>query len=242
MARSPLLYYITSRAGFPGDERARRFRLLEKIEEAAACGIDYIQLREKDMPIRELESLARKAVRIVRDESGKQRRNEDREIRTRLLINSRTDVALAAGADGVHLPAGDVSPTDVRKAWKDAGSQEEASRIDPLIAVSCHAPEEVARAAAARATFAVFAPVFEKKDAPGTMLAGLDTLRRACRANFPVLALGGVTLLNAKSCLDAGAAGIAGIRLFQENNIPAVVRELRGDRDVSLGQCPPLFT
>src|SRR5580704_17039926 len=113
MAPSPLLYYITSRAAFLGDEQARRFRLLEKIEEAACCGIDYIQLREKDMPIRELESLAREAVRIIRDTPKK----TGTEIRTVLLINSRTDVAFAAGADGVHLPAGDVSPTDVRKAW-----------------------------------------------------------------------------------------------------------------------------
>ena len=236
MARSPLLYYITSRAWFPGDERARRSRLLEKIEEAAGCGID-IQLREKDMPIRELESLAREAARSIRDASRTPTKN--REPRTRLLINSRTDVALAVGADGVHLPTGDVSPTDVRKAWKGGGNQGDANisrsvhavsnHADPLIGISCHTPEEVAQAADSRATFAVFAPVFEKKGAPGTAPAGLDALRQACRANIPVFALGGVTLLNAESCLDAGAAGIAGIRLFQENNIAAVVRELRGD-------------
>jgi thiamine-phosphate pyrophosphorylase len=237
MARSPLFYYITSRAAFPGDEQARRSRLLEKIEEAAGCGIDYIQLREKGMPIRELESLAREAVRIIRDTSRTPTKNG--EPRTRLLINSRTDVALAVGADGVHLPAGDVSPADVRKAWKD-GTAKDASVLrppqfatsdhaDPLIAVSCHSADEVVRAANSRATFAVFAPVFEKKDAPGTTPAGLDALRQACRASVPVFALGGVTLLNAESCLDAGAVGIAGIRLFQENDIAAVVRELRGD-------------
>jgi thiamine-phosphate pyrophosphorylase len=235
MAQSPLLYYITSRAAFPGDEQARCSRLLEKIEEAAGCGIDYIQLREKDLPIRELESLAREAVRIIRN-TPKKTRTENRELRTRLLINSRTDVALAVGSDGVHLPAGDISPTDVRKAWKDGASQGDArilrsqfatsNRVDPLIAVSCHSPEEVIRAAASRATFAVFAPVFEKKEAPGTMPAGLNALRQACRANIPVFALGGVTLLNAKSCLDAGAAGIAGIRLFQENDVATIVREL----------------
>jgi thiamine-phosphate pyrophosphorylase len=228
MARSLLLYYITSRAGFPGDERARRSRLLEKIEEAAGCGIDYIQLREKDMPIRELESLAREAARIVCD-TAKKPETENREFRTRLFINSRTDVALAAGVDGVHLPVDDVSPADVRKAWKDGASQGTSEQADALIAVSCHSPEEVLRAAASAATFAVFAPVFEKKDAPGTARAGLDALRQACRASIPVFALGGVTLLNAKSCLEAGAAGIAGIRLFQENDIATVVRELRGD-------------
>lgn len=238
MARSPLLCYITSRAAFPGDEQARRHRLLEKIEEAAGCGIDYIQLREKDMPIRELESLAGEAVRIIRD-AWKKTGTENRELRTRLLINSRTDVALAAGADGVHLPANDVSPADVQKAWKDAVSHVDASTLglarltsnygDPLIGISCHSPEEVVQAASVRATFAVFAPVFQKKDAPGITPVGLDALRRACQASVPVFALGGVTLLNAKSCLDAGAVGIAGISLFQENDIAAVVRLLRGD-------------
>jgi thiamine-phosphate pyrophosphorylase len=235
MARSPLLYYITSRAAFLGDERARRSRLLEKIEEAAGCGIDYIQLREKDMPIRELESLAREAARSIRDALRTPTKNG--EPRTRLLINSRTDVALDVGADGVHLPAGDISPADVRKAWKDGASRGDASILrpppvaasdhaDPLIAISCHSPEEVVEAAASGAQFAVFAPVFEKKDAAAATPAGLDAFRQACRANIPVFALGGVTLQNAKSCLDVGAAGIAGIRLFQENDIAAVVREL----------------
>jgi thiamine-phosphate pyrophosphorylase len=229
MPQSPLLYYITSRTAFPGDERTRRFRLLEKIEEAASCGVDYIQLREKNLPSRELELLAREAVRIIRDTSG--------ELRARLLINSRTDVAFATEADGVHLPANDVAPADVRKAWRDAAIQGDAGvlrlqsviskRADPVIGVSCHSPEEVIQAAAAHATFAVFAPVFEKKDAPGTTPAGLDALRQACRVNIPVFALGGVTLQNAKSCMQARTAGIAAIRLFQENDIAAIVRELR---------------
>jgi len=126
-------------------------------------------------------------------------------------------VALAAGADGVHLRSDDVSPEEVRKVWKSG---------EPLIAVSCHSPEDITQAAAAGANFAVFAPVFEKKDTP-TQPAGLGSLEQACRARIPVLALGGVTLENARSCLDAGAAGVAGIRLFQENDIAQVVRKLR---------------
>lgn len=94
----------------------------------------------------------------------------------------------------------------------------------PLIAVSCHSPAEVAQAAASGATFTVFAPVFEKK---GASPAGLAALRRACATGIPVLALGGVTLSNAHACLDTGAAGIAAIRLFQENDIAAVVRQVR---------------
>jgi thiamine-phosphate pyrophosphorylase len=92
-----------------------------------------------------------------------------------------------------------------------------------VIGVSCHSPEEVAQAAANSASFAVFAPVFEKKDAQP---AGLNLLGEACKAKIPVLALGGVTLSNAHSCLEAGAAGIAAIRLFQENNIAEVTQRL----------------
>jgi thiamine-phosphate pyrophosphorylase len=225
MAERSFLYYITDRAAFPGDERNRRLRLLDKIAEAAGCGVDYIQLREKDMSTRDLESLAREAVEIIHQLS-----NENRELRTVLVINSRTDVALASGAAGVHLRSDDVSPDDVRAVWTSAGSRRvrEDSLEDPVISVSCHSPQEVAQAVETGATFAVFAPVFEKKDAPGARPAGLDALRQACRAKIPVLALGGVTLQNAGSCLRAGAAGVAAIRLFQENDITTVVGKVRG--------------
>jgi thiamine-phosphate pyrophosphorylase len=92
------------------------------------------------------------------------------------------------------------------------------------VGVSCHTPAEVAKAAAQGADFAVFGPVFEKKSAQPS---GLDALREACRERIPVLALGGITLENAESCVRSGAAGIAGIRLFQENAISDVVGRLR---------------
>jgi len=222
MAGSPLLYYITDRQAFPGDEPTRRHLLLAKIAEAARHGIHYIQLREKDLSPRDLESLAREAIRKLRI--------ENRELRTALLINSRTDVALATAAAGVHLPANDVSPADVRKAWsacRAGAPAREISPRNPLISVSCHSPAEVAQAAANGADLALFAPVFEKKDAPTTLPTGLDSLRQACLSQIPVLALGGITLQNAESCLRAGAAGIAAIRLFQENDIATIVRTLR---------------
>jgi thiamine-phosphate pyrophosphorylase len=232
-----LLYYITDRRAFPGDETARRRSLLEKIAEAARCGVDYIQLREKDLPTRELEQLAREAANVVR--SSSQLRTENRELRTTLLINSRTDVALATQADGVQLRADDILPSEVRKIWScGAGTHaRENSPQDPVVAVSCHSPQEVTQAAANAANFAVFAPIFEKnvsekpvfnkKDAPQTRPTGLSLLAEACRSQIPVLALGGITLSNARSCLDAGAAGIAAIRLFQENDIAQVTLELR---------------
>lgn len=226
-----ILYYITDRSAFPGDESSRRRRLLEKIREAARAGVDYIQLREKDLSPRELESLARDAMGAIRENSGL--RTENRERRTALLINSRTDIALAVGASGVHLRSNDILPEDIREIWKEsrvavcgAGTPaRQNSPRDPLIGVSCHSQAEVARAATNGATFAVFGPVFEKKDMEAT---GLGLLQEACRANIPVLALGGITLANAHSCLAAGAAGIAAIRLFQENDIATVVKQLRG--------------
>jgi thiamine-phosphate pyrophosphorylase len=225
MAEGCLLYYITDRTAFAADEPTRRRRLLDKIAEAARAGVDYIQLREKDLSTRNLEMLARESVDAI-----KHLRTENRELRTALLINSRTDVALAAGADGVHLRSDDITPPDVRAVWEKCGAgapARELSPQEPLIGVSCHSPEEVKQAEADGANFAVFAPVFAKKDNPNAHPAGLAQLREACKVKIPVLALGGVTLENAKSCLAAGAAGIAAIRLFQEHKIEDVIHILR---------------
>ncbi len=214
-----LLYYITDRQQFPGPEPRRRELLLARIAEAARAGVDYIQLREKDLPTRELESLAREAVGIVR-ETGNVKRE------THLLINSRSDVALAIGADGVHLPSDDISASDARAVWSSALARN--SKLETrnfVIAVSCHTAEEVRLAESQGADFAVFGPVFEKV---GTSLStGLDALHRACLGHMPVLAIGGVTLENARACVAAGAAGIAAIRLFQQNNISEIVGSRR---------------
>jgi thiamine-phosphate pyrophosphorylase len=216
MADRCLLYYITDRSQFPGDESVRRHALLAKIAEAARAGVDYIQLREKDLSVRELETLAQEVVAAVRENSPS----------TRLLINSRTDVALAAGADGVHLRAGDVAPHEVRQVL-EVSAHRPLTTDHFLVAASCHTAADVFRAESEAADFAVLAPVFGKRGAAGIPLAGLAALREACRAKIPVLALGGVNLDNAASCLNAGAAGIAAIRLFQENKIEDVVRTLR---------------
>lgn len=223
MAESCLLYYITDRRAFSADEPTRRKSLLKKIEEVTRAGVDYIQLREKDLPTRDLESLAREAVAILN-----QLRTENRELRTKLVINSRADVALAAGVDGVHLRSDDISPRDVKEIWKECGQRTPArfSQQKPLIGVSCHSSEDVKQAEANGATFAVFAPVFEKKNVPRAQPTGLDRLREACAARIPVLALGGVTLENTRQCLQAGAAGIAAIRLFQEHDVAKLLNTL----------------
>ncbi|HTC46060.1 MAG TPA: thiamine phosphate synthase [Candidatus Aquilonibacter sp.] len=223
MADSCVLYYITNRQAFPGEESTRRRSLLDKIAEAANSGVDYIQLREKDLPGRELESLAREAMRIIQRANEQNAQNQQPE--TALLINSRADVALATKAHGVHIPSNDISLEEVRKIYS-RGYGQLASELSPHISVSCHSPAEAIHAAAAGATLALFGPVFEKKDVPGAAPKGLTAVHQAACVNIPVFALGGITLENAASCVRAGAAGIAAIRLFQENDIATVVRAL----------------
>lgn len=218
-----LLYYITHRQAFRGTEAQQRHALITRIADAARAGIDYIQLREKDLCARELERLTREAKKVVDENSP----------RTRLLVNARTDIALACAADGVHLPADEISPDEARALWRKCSEQ------GPMIGVSAHSSASVRYAQTQGADFAVLAPIFEKA---GTSVdaIGLDALRDACmsssakdraksasQAGFAVLALGGVMLSNARACLDAGAAGIAGIRLFQNSDIFETVRRLR---------------
>jgi len=214
-----LLYYITDRIQFPGGEAARCGLLLANIAEAARCGIDYIQLREKDLSARELERLAREAVELIR---GVSQGAQTAKPAAKLLINSRTDVALATSADGVHLRSKDISPSEARKIWELSGA---GNHSTPTIGVSCHSIQEVRQAADGGATFVVFGPVFGKGDRAGG--PGIALLRKACLERIPVLALGGVSLENVSACLDAGAAGIAGIRLFQQNDIHKVIGDLR---------------
>jgi len=128
-----LLYYITDRTQFAGSDAHRREQLLARIAEAARAGVDYIQLREKDLSSRELEGLALAAVDAVRETGSK----------TRLLINSRTDVSLVVGADGVHLRSRDISPSDVRRIYRSAGLTTE-----PVVAVSCHSDGQIEAAKA----------------------------------------------------------------------------------------------
>jgi len=221
-----LLYYITDRRAFSGTEHEQRSSVLRRIREAARAGVDYIQLREKDLSAHELERLACDAVRAVREGSDT----------TRLLINGRTDIALACGGDGVHLPGGEIAASEVRTLWMKCSDR------PPLIGVSAHCPADVRQADAHGADFAVLAPIFEKKLVAAKGI-GLDALREACSTlaapgnvesgapgKFAVLALGGVTVANAQACLEAGAGGVAGIRLFQTGDVFETVRQLRAVR------------
>jgi thiamine-phosphate pyrophosphorylase len=209
-----LLCYITDRRQFGGSSADQIQQLLAKITECAAAGVDYIQLREKDLSTRELEKLAFQAVAAMPADSA-----------SKLLINSRLDVALACGAHGVHLPAGDLNPGEARALWS------RATERACVIGVSAHSAREIALAESHGADFAVFGPVFEKAGA--TNPGGLQQLQQVCHRSqaavppMPVLALGGVTVQNASKCLSAGCNGLAGIRLFQETNASSVVAALR---------------
>lgn len=163
-----LLYYITDRKVLAGTDAQQRGQLLVRIGEAAHAGVDFIQLREKDMAARDLERLARDAVRAVRENSTT----------TKLLVNGRADVALASGADGVHLPAQELAASDVRALWMRTSDRA------PVVAVSAHTVAEVRAAESQGANFAVLAPIFEKAhtDVPGI---GIDALRATC-AEFPL--------------------------------------------------------
>jgi thiamine-phosphate pyrophosphorylase len=219
-ARVPLLCYVTDRrilAGIGAAKMPEAF--LKKIGAAAAAGIDWIQLREKDLSGKNCAALTREALRRAAKAS------ENNVVPTRLLVNDRLDVALAENAGGVHL--GEKSlPVQEAKRLVSASRGEK----DFLLGVSCHSLEAAKSAAKNGADYLFFGPVFAtpSKSAFGAP-QGIERLAEVCGAvSIPVLAIGGVTLENASSCFAAGASGIAAIRLFQDaEDLAALVQALR---------------
>ncbi len=202
-----LICYVTDRRALGAVE------LLGVVRRSAAAGVDWIQLREKDLPARELVELACGAVAGTRGSA------------TRILVNDRLDVALAAGAAGVHL--GEQSlPVAAVAGWRHGAD----APAGFLVGASCHSLDAALAAERDGADYVAFGPVFAtpSKAAYGPP-QGLDRLAEVCRSvRIPVLAIGGVTLENALQCLAAGAAGVAAIRLFQESaDLAAVVTQLR---------------
>ncbi len=180
--------------------------------------MDWIQIREKDLTGRELLKLAIESVSAIRKIPA---------CKTRILINDRLDIAIAAHTDGVHL--GEKSlPVAAVSEYRDRASLSAAFAIG----ASCHSVEAVLAAQRDGADYIFFGPVFAtpSKSAFGAP-QGLDQLATICRAvRLPVLAIGGVTAENVSACIAAGAAGVAAIRLFQQSNeLHDVVKRIRAN-------------
>ena len=168
------------------------------VERVISYGVDLIQIREKDLAGRALLEITREAVRVAKRWEG-----------TKIVVNGRLDVALASGAAGVHLP-GDGLPVDSIR------------RVTPahfLVGVSTHSLEEARWAAAEGADYIVFGPVFPTTSKPGAPGVGVRALAEVVReTNVPVYALGGMTPERVVDVAAAGAAGVAGISAFLEED------------------------
>jgi thiamine-phosphate pyrophosphorylase len=207
MASSLRLCYITDRLALGTRP------LLPVVQEAVRAGVDLIQIREKDLGARPLVELVSAAVECARGTA------------TRIVANDRLDVALVLGASGVHLGTQSVPAQAVRR-WVP---------VDFLVGVSCHSLDESLAAESAGADYILLGPIFAtpSKLAYGPPL-GLGKLREvAARVRVPLLALGGIDLSCVQLCLSAGAAGIAGISIFQNS---ASLRERVGELQAEFGR------
>ena len=211
---------MTDRRSLCGIESTeQREILLRKIAAASAAGVDWIQIREKDLPGKDCASLTLEALQ----RTAKSLANKTAP--ARILVNDRLDVALSQKADGVHLGENSLPPAEAKRLVDARGGTH-----DFLVGVSCHSLEAARVAATGGADYLFFGPVFAtpSKAAFGAP-QGLERLAEVCRAvSIPVLAIGGITVSNASSCLAAGASGIAAIRLFQDAlDISAIVHSLK---------------
>ena len=199
----PIVCYVTARTAFPAETCVQR--VLERIGAAALAGADWIQIREKDLSSGVLFELVRDAIAEVRRTGGAQ---------TRVIVNDRLDVAVACGADGVHLGHASVPAQDVIRWCRSGGAPKEF-----LVGVSCHSLQDARAAEAAGADYVFFGPVFDSPSkrefgAP----QGTAQLREVTQTlRIPVVAIGGINASNARSCVEAGAAGVAAIREFQDS-------------------------
>lgn len=202
MVPAPWLYYITDRSAL--DPKP----LLLIIEEATRAGVDVIQIREKDLETRQLIELVGTTLRAAQRTA------------TRIVLNDRLDIALGLGAAGIHLGGRSLAPEVVRRHVP----------VGFLVGVSCHSVQDTVKAETSGADYVLLGPVF----ATGSKLSygpplGVEAIcEAASRVRIPILALGGMTPERAREALEAGAAGIAGISIFQNSDsIADLVRRLR---------------
>jgi thiamine-phosphate pyrophosphorylase len=213
----PLLCYVTDRLSLPCPPGQNSIDLLlRKIEEASRGGVNWIQIREKDLSGRDSAALTREALSRASENFAPEGS------RTRILVNDRLDVALAGQAGGVHLGENSISVAEAKSLVRQSQAAESLGD-NFLVGASCHSLDVAESAASEGADYIFFGPVFAtpSKAAYGDP-PGLARLAEVCRSvNIPVLAIGGITLLNSASCIAAGASGIAAIRLFQDSTDPA---------------------
>ena len=203
----PIVCYVTDRKSLGSADPIES--VLAKIRAAIAAGTDWVQIRERNLPARDLLALPRGAV----EESGDA---------ARVIVNDRLDVAIAAGAAGVHLGEQSMPAREVIR-WCRSGN----APPEFLVGVSCHSLEEAREAEGSAASYVFFGPVFDtpSKRSFGRP-QGIARLAEACRSvRIPVIAIGGVNEENGVECIRAGAAGIAAIRLFQEPRDRGILQE-----------------
>jgi thiamine-phosphate pyrophosphorylase len=220
----PILCYVTDRKSLGATGNAAQCAaLLAQIAAASAAGVDWIQIREKDLSGREIADLTCEAHAQVKRQN---RLNADT---TRILVNDRFDIAISEQTVGVHLGENSLPVRDVRR-WLDTniGLATVADKAF-LVGVSCHSLDAAVRAERDGASYLLFGAVFATPSKTAWAPQGLKTLAEVCSAvSIPVLAIGGITQENTPACLAAGAAGIAGIRLFQDAaDVPSLTATLR---------------
>ena len=209
LSEKPLIYLITKGDLTPDNFRKKSIETLSSIEKAVRAGVSLIQIREKSITTKQVFELVSSAAELTKNSE------------TKLLVNDRADVARAAGADGVHLPANSVPAATIRAAFGK----------NFVIGVSAHSLVEIEEAKRAGADFATFSPIFAtaskaRYGAP----QGIAKLGEAIEIfhDFPVIALGGIDENNFSEALEAGAKGIAAIRLLNDtNNLDEIVKKVR---------------
>ena len=190
----PLVCLITAGQASPENYVSESGRILDVVRSAVNDGISMIQVREKQLPARLLFELVHQSVGIARGSA------------TRLIVNDRVDIAVAAGADGVHLPESSLCPGLVRSVFGD----------ELIIGKSVHSIDSARDAAEEHPDYIFFGPVFETPGKGPAVGLELVTRIRASVPDIPLIAIGGIDEHNCRQAIDAGAAGVAAIRSLND--------------------------
>ncbi len=203
----PIVCLITSGESTSANFSSTSANILDLIAAAVANGVSLIQIREKQLDGKQLFDLVTRAVLLTKNSGSK------------LLVNGRTDIAIAAGADGMHLPSDAYSPVVARKMAAN----------DFIIGVSTHSLDEIAAAEKCEADYVVFGPVFDTLGKSSEK--GIGALKSAVGSfpAMPILGLGGIDETNLCEVIDSGAAGFAAIRYLNEKENLRQLAEIIGN-------------